>query len=376
MLPIPARPLAALGFLVRRLPHLWRTDPRKARRIKKAVVVALLVYRLRAQRVRPAAYVSVNVRFRGIWRNWRDAGLQHLEDRAMVRFCGFPKSIVSLLADEIAKLDEMASLVPGSRYWNRADPRSRPTCDVLDVVVLVLREIATSGHQHTLESDMGVPRGVLGKYLVRGKKALMTVLRAHPAARMGLLSPELGDAAHHALEVQHGNCPRSGKYPYAIDGTTLAVLKPACPIKQGMYWSATKHHSAINNVFLVTPLGVVIAYRICLPGTINDTRAAEPIFDMLFDPEHNPQNHGVLVDYGFSAYCHATEGGDARERLKRGRLEGSLKAGNFLSRGRGRGVEEGEGGGARGLRGLLGFFWFFLSPACGRVFSRGRGFSG
>jgi hypothetical protein len=308
MLTLPARVQARLSYLVRRLPAIELSNPSKARRIKKFVHATLLFYRLQSLRQRPAAYVSASVRFRGIWRNWRDAGLEHLDDRAMIRFCGFPKAIVFELAREITKDPAMASLDPNSRYWRRADPILRPSCDVLDVVVLVLREISTCGHQHVLETDMGLHRGVLGKYLARGKKALLKFLKTCPAARMGLLCKELGEAAHHALEVQHGPCPRSGKiYPYAIDGTLLAVLKPQDERLKGMYWSATKHFSAINNVLLVTSLGTIVMYRIGLPGIINDARAAEPIMEALFDPAENPHLHGVLGDYGFSMYCHAAD---------------------------------------------------------------------
>jgi hypothetical protein len=155
---------------------------------------------------------------------------------------------------------------------------------------------------------MGIPRGVIGKYLVRGKKALYTLLitNQNQSASMGLLSKELGVAAHHALEVQHGECPREGLVlPYALDGTIVAVQKPQDPDDFNRYWSAAKKLSAVNHVLLVTNLGVIIAYRVCLPGTITDVRGAEPIFNMLFDKAANPDLHGVIVDYGLSAYCHA-----------------------------------------------------------------------
>ena len=155
---IPARPLSRLEFIVRRLPALKRADPQKAKKIQRAVLAILLLYKLRGNRPRPALYTSKSIRFRGIWRNWRDAGLEHLDDRALVRFCGFPKQIVFYLAEEIARDPDMHSLVPNSRYWKRVDPRARPSCDVLDVLVLVLREIATMGHQHVLQCPRPRPR--------------------------------------------------------------------------------------------------------------------------------------------------------------------------------------------------------------------------
>lgn len=156
---IPSRVLAQLERVLRRVGALEEHDAPTARRAKTFIVLTILAYKMRSMQKRAGKYLSRNVRFRGIWNNWRDAGLDHLDDRAMIRFCGFPKEIVFTIAQGVGEDPAMASLRPGSRYWKRLDPRARPTCDVLDVVVLVLREIATTGYQHTLASDMASTRG-------------------------------------------------------------------------------------------------------------------------------------------------------------------------------------------------------------------------
>jgi hypothetical protein len=301
---VSARLLARLAHLVRRIGPLHLKSPAQARRLRLALLVLVRVSLYRDQSNR-ATYLSRHVRNRGIWRNWCDAGLQHLDDRAMIRFCLFPKSVVYEIANGIVSFPEMASLRRDSRYFRRSNELLRPSCDVLDVVVLVLREIATIGYQHQLEADMGLHRGVIGKYLVRGKAAMRKFLFAHPASRMGLLSKELGEAAFSSLENQHGPCPRAGLVlPYFQDGFFLPSKKPSDPILEARYYSANKKCSGTNNVLLHTNLGSISGYRIGLPGTINDSRAAEPLMEMLFDPAENPHNHGCIVDYGYCTYCH------------------------------------------------------------------------
>ena len=271
---------------------------------KLMTVVVVLCYKVASLRERPAIYLSRDVRNQGIWRGWRNAGLEHLSERAMIRFCGFPLAIVFQMADGISKDPEMASLNRESRYWKRLDPSARPLCDALDVVVLVLREMATMGYQHQLCTDLGIPSGSLGKYLVRGKKALLFI-KGHRGSRMELLSKEHGDAAHYALEAQFGPCPRTGiKVPYAIDGTVLAMHKPQDEELALRFYSGAKRMSAVNILILMAITGEIIAFRGPLQGNISDARGAEAIMQMILDIFANPHLFGVLVDYGFAEYCH------------------------------------------------------------------------
>ena len=90
-------------------------------------------------------YLSRDVRFQGIWRGWREAGLEHLSDEALTRFCGFPKASVYELAKLMAKDPKMAALCPGSRWWIRTDPSKRPVCDVLDAADEYLEQVQEPG---------------------------------------------------------------------------------------------------------------------------------------------------------------------------------------------------------------------------------------
>ena len=151
-------------------------------RLKRMGILTLLFYYRRSLRPRAVGYLARHVRFRGIWRNWRYAGLRHLDDRAMMRFCLFDRATIQKLHDGIAVDRTMKSHNPRSRYWKRLDPCRRPTCDVLDVVVLVLRELATTGYQHCLETDMGIPRGVLGRQSARTSSSARSMPRSTPIA--------------------------------------------------------------------------------------------------------------------------------------------------------------------------------------------------
>ena len=68
-----------------------------ARRVMVCALVLRRLWWLRTKRTRHR-YLARDVRDRGIWRNWRSAGLQHLSDSAMIRFCGFPLSVCYELA--------------------------------------------------------------------------------------------------------------------------------------------------------------------------------------------------------------------------------------------------------------------------------------
>ena len=307
MRKMPARLLAKLEHMLKKAEEIKDTNPVGCRKLVAFVVMTVRAHHRAPQPPRPATYVSANVRFRGIWRDWRDAGLQHLPDAALIRFCGFPKHIVSLMATELSKDPELASLVPSSKYWKRVDARARPSCDVLDVVVLVLRELATIGYQHQLSTDLGLHQGVLGKYLQRGKKGLLKLLRAHVAGEVGLIKDlATGQAAHQSLETQHGMCPRMGIiFVYAIDGTITPIFAPTDEDLRVLYYSGAKKVHGFNTLLLVSPLGTIHAYRVCLPGNVPDASASDPIFQMLFDPEHNPHKFGTLADYGFMVFCHS-----------------------------------------------------------------------
>ena len=69
-------------------------DPARAGWLVAFVTATVRAYLRSVRHPRAATYLSVNVRFKGIWYGWRDAGLQHLPDAVVVRFCGFPKAIV------------------------------------------------------------------------------------------------------------------------------------------------------------------------------------------------------------------------------------------------------------------------------------------
>lgn len=284
--------------------------PFKQRKVAAFVTFVVLLYK-RIPYALPPGYLTAVVRYRGFWRDVRDAGLQHFPELAWIRFCGFGPSAVNQAVRALSLDPELASLVPGSRYWRRLDPRARPTCDVLDVVVLVFRELATIGYQHQLEIDMGIIRSLLGKYLRRGKAALLRWLKDLPAARVGLFKgPLMGKVAHESLEAQHGVCPRrfgSAKQPlyvgYALDGTVTPILIPSDPHLAIKFWSLSKRHHGFSCIFLVSPFGTVHAARLGLPGYQNDSRGAELIFAQIFNPVINPSRDGVLVDFGLADYC-------------------------------------------------------------------------
>ena len=303
---MPASLLTRLEKAVKAITLLRVTQPERAEKLRKAVAVVMLYY-MQPDKRKKQRYLSRDVRFQGIWRGWREAGLEHLSDEALTRFCGFPKASVYELAELVAKDPSMAALCPGSKWWRRTDPRSRPVCDVLDATVLVLRELTTVGHQHQLCSDMGIPTGSITKYLATAKAALLRVVKAHPAARVGFFEDQqMGYAAHRALEEQHYKCPVMGVwYAFSIDGTITQIFAPEDPEMALIYFAGSKHVNGVNTVILVSPLGLIHAFRLCLPGNVPDGRASQPIFEWLFDPDVNPNNFGVLVDYGFTQFCHS-----------------------------------------------------------------------
>jgi len=302
---IPARILASLEKAARAAVRVQTTQPERARKLKRIVAAVVWAYHSKKEKKRIACYISASVRFQGIWRGWRSAGLEHLDDRAMVRFCGFPKRVVFMMAENMMEDPDLASLNPASKYFKRLDPRDRPICDVLDLVVLSLREIATVGYQHQLCSDMGIPMGSLTKYLVRGKKALMKMLKVHPSARVGFFEHHaMGLAAMRALEMQHGFCPQAGViYAFALDGTITPVFTPEDEELKVLYWSLSKKISAVNSVFLVSPFGTIHAFRVAATGNTPDHRLAQPIFEWLFDPDVNPYKFGCITDYGMAGLC-------------------------------------------------------------------------
>jgi hypothetical protein len=305
MAKIPARILASLERAARAHNRLKTTNPEAASKLKRIIAGVVMAYHSAKERARIACYISASVRFKGIWRDWRRAGLEHLDDRAMVRWCGFPKRILFMMAENMRKDPDLAALDPSSKYFKRLDPRDRPICDVLDILVLSLREIATVGYQHQLCSDMGIPMGSITKYLVRGKKALMKMLKAHPASRVGFFEHmAMGLAAMRALEMQHGECPQRGViYAFALDGTITPVFTPEDEELKVLYYSLSKKISAVNSVFLVSPLGTIHAFRVAATGNTPDQRLAQPIFEWLFDPDVNPFKYGVITDYGMASQC-------------------------------------------------------------------------
>jgi hypothetical protein len=251
---------------------------------------------------RQAFYLSAQVRQQGIWRDWRRAGLQHLTDNALIRFCGLPKSAVFELAT--LAIQYCPTLAPASKVWRNTGP-TRPACDILDVVVLKLRELATVGYQHQLCTDMGIGLSSVCKYLRMGKTLLTKVLEKHSAARFGLLgSYEIGLACMDALESQHGECPRSGLlFVYAIDGTVTKIRPMVEEELKTLWWCGSKGYYGHNTILLVSPLGTIHAYNAALPGCFNDTRAAADIMASLASAAKNPHKFGTLADYGFSIYC-------------------------------------------------------------------------
>ena len=304
---LPGRVLALLEKHTRLYKKECLTNPARAKKRKEIVLLIVAHYEERHKvRARPAMYLSRSVRFKGWWRNWRDAGLEHLDDSALIRWCGFPKEVVFELAEELAKDPALHALSPDSRWSKTANLALSPSVDVLDVLVLVLREMATIGYQHQLCTDMGLIPTSVSKYLRVGKQALKRTLQRLPATRFGFFDDPIAmaRAAHHALEEQHGQCPRTGiLIGFALDGTVSPVHMPADEELKQTYYSTSKHIPGVNTVLLVSPFGTVHAYRACLPGNCPDDTGSLPIFEWLYDPLVNPLRAGVLVDYGLAVYC-------------------------------------------------------------------------
>ena len=309
MTKIPARLLALVEKATRVALKVRKSKPQHARKLARVINAALLSF-LGAERERPGYYLSAVVRFRGIWRDWRDAGLEHLPDAALIKFCGFPLKVLAIMEEELLRNPALRALDRTSKYFKRKDARNCPICDVLDLLVLGLRQMCTIGFQHQLCTDMGIPMGSISKYLAKAKKALHQMLLAHNSARFGFFEHELmGVAAMAALEGQHGPCPMKGLiFSFAIDGTVSPVLEPGDDDLKVLYYSVSKKIHGVNTVLLVSPFGTVHAYRVCLPGNVPDTTASEPIFKWLFDPAVNPKLFGVLADWGFAKYCHNLHG--------------------------------------------------------------------
>ncbi len=281
---------------------------REARRV---LLATLLLRRLWWKRdKRRAMYLAEEVRDRGIWRDWRRAGLKHLSDAAMIRFCGFPKAVCLDLARRLE------AVFPKLRFHTPAQPnpiwfrQNKPICDLLDIVVLKLREVATVGYQHQLMTDMGIPRTSLWKYLKMGTKGLSDVLvnqshpAAHPSAKVGLFETEAeARAAFHALESSYGKCPMMGLLlSYFFDGTA-ARCSPPNDETRDQWWVGSKGFYGTNSTLLTSSFGLVHWYHAGLPGAVNDLRAGKDIFDMLQDLDYNPWRAGCIVDYGLHAVC-------------------------------------------------------------------------
>jgi hypothetical protein len=229
----------------------------------------------------------------------------------MIRFCGFPLSVCYELATALIPI--FPRLAPHSEaspnpIWFRADA---PVCDLLDIVVLKLREIATVGYQHQLETDMGVPRGSLWKYLKMGKYGLRRILctpreqGGHPKAHIGLFdSVEEARAAFFALEKQFGACPQVGLLlAYFFDGTVQRLHRVPTGPERDIWWSGNKKYYGFNTGLLASAHGLIHWFNACLPGSVNDARAATAVFEAIQDPEFNPHRVGAIVDFGLSVFC-------------------------------------------------------------------------
>jgi len=87
---MPASLLTTVEKAVKTITLLRVTQPKRAETLRQAVAAVLADYMQPDTRVK-LRYLSRDVRFQGIWRGWREAGLEHLSDEALTRFCGFPK---------------------------------------------------------------------------------------------------------------------------------------------------------------------------------------------------------------------------------------------------------------------------------------------
>ena len=63
---------------------LRKSKPQHARKLVRVIHAALQSYE-GPERARPGHYISAVVRFRGICLYWRDAGLEHLPDAALIK---------------------------------------------------------------------------------------------------------------------------------------------------------------------------------------------------------------------------------------------------------------------------------------------------
>ena len=273
---------------------------------RKVVFAAFFLRKLWWKRDKKrAAYLARDVRNKGIWKDWRRAGLQHLSDIALIRFCGYPKKVVFDLANRLGAV--FPKLLPHTPdrpnpIWFRQD---KPVCDLLDITVLKLREVATVGFQHQLSTDMGLSGGTLWKYLKMGTYGLTKVLEEHPAAKVELLKSKVEvTACMHAFETSYGECPiKDVNFAYMFDGTAARLSAPLEPEERDKWWVGSKSFYGTNSGLLVSSMGLIHWYNVGLPGAVNDLRLGRMMFEALQKEEYNPFQAACIVDYGLHAVC-------------------------------------------------------------------------
>lgn len=221
---------------------------------------------------------------------------------AWIRFTGVSRDIYDELVQLASKHESYRArpdVVPPGGHWVMGSQ---------DALGLALRYMVSTDDTIGLMVAFYCSSSLISGKLKEGLTLLWYALQRHPDAYVRFLS-KAEQVVHGEVIMSHGKFGGNGLSPTLcdyivfgwVDGFAVPITRPDTKERERM-WYACKHQACVaSNLVALDSQGLIMWYKVNIPGSINDTDACAELTELLRDPSITVKKGVLMGDAAFGA---------------------------------------------------------------------------
>jgi hypothetical protein len=281
--------LAHHGFLVRA-----RARARKRRRLKALeMAIAAMKTVLVMNSLRTRHYITRSDLLPIRATPWRHLCASH-QDMGALQLMGLTwRAFGDLLSVFAPVLEQQWQREFSSPANWRGSGRKR-IMNSADILGLTLCWLHVPSYNVMIMLVFGLCPSTLSRYLKRGRRALLTAFKKHPAARIAWPTAEEMQQYSHLISLRQPDL--HGVFGF-VDGLNLAMFEPPYGALQNAYYNGWLSGCFCSSLFCFAPDGTIIWCTINFPGSWADGELAKRLYSLL---ETVPPGFFIAADCAFN----------------------------------------------------------------------------
>ena len=217
------------------------------------------------------------------------------DDMGLIAKTGFDRNCLEHFTGLLKRFNRQHAIANG-KDPNAIRRGPRPALDFRAQVGLTLYFLHSPKVQEDICSYFSVSPGTVSNTINNTLWALNVMLDADNNARISY--PDEKEMAEFSAQIKHRHPDVPGAPFGWIDGVWFPCGNNGDPLIQNCYYNRWKAHApSVTNILCFTPDGCICYAVLNLPGCTHDSRAAEPVYEML--DQHTPGDFCLLGDSAF-----------------------------------------------------------------------------